>query len=282
VKSWDPADYGIPPEQVTEEWFETPDGEFLYGWYCRSKAPIASALFCHGNTGNLTTLAGIAPYLLEAGYNVLFFDYRGFGRSTGRASIGGVVADGVTAARFHETLRPKELPSILFGFSLGGAIAAQVIRHHHFDGLIMQSTFTSLPDITRVIFPRMPFHFFAGRFFDSIATVQHLRVPLLLIHGTEDEVVPAWMSRTLYEACSSKKKLHLVDAGLHKDLFDRDSEALMKTITDFVKELPIVPVEERMTRAPEPSCAVDELIDSALRYVRRFLRRRPPMHAKAL
>src|SRR5687768_2783434 len=54
VKTWDPADYGIPRRAVEEKWFETPDGELLYGWYCRSDRPIASALFCHGNTGNLT------------------------------------------------------------------------------------------------------------------------------------------------------------------------------------------------------------------------------------
>src|SRR6185436_10712826 len=148
--SWDPTDYGIRPGAVEERWFESPDGETLHGWYCRAEHPKASAVFCHGNTGNLTTSADVIPHLLNAGFNVLFFDYRGFGKSSGRASFGGVVSDGITASRFHEEIRPKDLPSILYGYSLGGAVAAQVIRRHPFDALILQSTFTNLRDLARV------------------------------------------------------------------------------------------------------------------------------------
>ena len=162
ARSWNPADYGVSPEAIEEHWFETTDGELLYGWYCRSPRPVASAVFCHGNTGNLTTSADAIPHLLDAGINVLFFDYRGFGKSSGRPSINGIVADGVTAARFHDTIRPKSLPSILYGYSLGGAVAAQVIKRHSFDGLILQSTFTSLPKLARVLFPRFPMHLFTG------------------------------------------------------------------------------------------------------------------------
>ncbi|HET7433087.1 MAG TPA: alpha/beta hydrolase, partial [Thermoanaerobaculia bacterium] len=98
VKSWNPADYGIPESAVEEHWIETPDGELLYGWYCRAENPVATGLFCHGNKGNLTISAEIIPHLLAAGFNVFFFDYRGFGRSTGRPTFRGVIADGVTAA----------------------------------------------------------------------------------------------------------------------------------------------------------------------------------------
>ena len=93
-----------------------------------AKKPIASALFCHGNTGNLTNVASVMPHMLDAGYNILLFDYRGFGLSTGRPSLNGVVDDGVIAAKFHDAIRPKHLPSILYGYSLGGGIAAQVLR----------------------------------------------------------------------------------------------------------------------------------------------------------
>ncbi|HWW62857.1 MAG TPA: alpha/beta fold hydrolase, partial [Thermoanaerobaculia bacterium] len=114
VKTWNPADYGIPDGAVEEVSFETPDGEELYGWYCRSEKPIASGVFCHGNTGNLTTTAEVIPHLLSAGFNVLFFDYRGFGKSTGIATFRGVISDGVTASRFHDRIRPKDLPTVLY------------------------------------------------------------------------------------------------------------------------------------------------------------------------
>jgi hypothetical protein len=277
VKSWNPEDYGVPRDRVEEQRFETPDGEMLYGWYCRAENPIASAIFCHGNTGNLTTVAELIPYLLAAGYNVLFFDYRGFGRSTGYASIAGVVADGVTAARHHETIRPKDLPSVLYGFSLGGAVAAQVIRHHPFDGLILHSTFTSLPDIARVTWPRLPLHFLAGDFFNTIAVMKKIRVPVLILHGTADEVVPSWMAQTLYDACESPKRIYTVTGGLHKDLYVRDADTLVRTITEFIHEIGTSSVQQETDAQYGP---VDEIIDAAFRYVRRLLRR--PLVPKTL
>lgn len=238
AKSWDPADYGLPHEAVEEHRIETQDGETLYGWYCRSPRPVASAVFCHGNRGNLTTSADVIPHLLAAGINVLFFDYRGFGRSTGVPSINGIVSDGVTAARFHDAIRPNSLPSILYGYSLGGAVAAQVIKHHTFDALILQSTFTSLPRITRVLFPRIPLHLVAGNLFDTLSVIRRLTVPLLVIHGGADEVVPCSMAREIFEACTAaKKKLEIVDGGQHKDLYQRDCDSLVWSINRFAVEL---------------------------------------------
>jgi alpha-beta hydrolase superfamily lysophospholipase len=270
LRSWNPEDYGIRRDRVTEEWFETPDGEMLHGWYCRAEKPIASGVFCHGNTGNLTTSADVIPYLLESGFNVLTFDYRGFGKSTGRPTLTGVVADGVTAARYHDEIRPPELPTLLYGYSLGGAVAAQVIRHHPFDGLILQSTFTNLPDVTRAVWPRLPLHRFAGSFFDTRAAVTKLKVPLLILHGAADEVVPSWMAHALHEACPSIKRIHLIDGGLHKDLYIRDPQSLVSTIARFVAELP----QQRALFPLEKPGAVDQVIDAALRAVRRQLRAR--------
>ncbi|HKR62749.1 MAG TPA: alpha/beta fold hydrolase, partial [Thermoanaerobaculia bacterium] len=222
VISWNPKDYGIPDGAVEERWIETPDGELLQAWYCRSPKPVASGVFCHGNTGNLTTSADVIPHLLNAGFSVLFFDYRGFGQSTGIASFGGVVSDGITAARFHDKIRPKDLPSVLYGYSLGGAVAAQVIRRHPFDGLILQSTFTSLPKITRALHPRLPLHLFAGNLFDTLTVIKKLQVPLLVLHGLADEVCPCSMAQELVDACPGVKQSHFIEGGLHKDLFHRD------------------------------------------------------------
>jgi fermentation-respiration switch protein FrsA (DUF1100 family) len=237
VKSWNPTDYGIPADSVTQMWIPTPDGERLFAWYLRAKKPIASAIFCHGNTGNISTVAEIMPHLLDAGYNVLLFDYRGFGLSSGRPSLRGVVEDGLTASSFHEKIRPHNLPSILYGFSLGGAIAAQVLREHPFDGLILQSTFTSLPDMTKVTFPRTPLHLFAGDLFNTLRVVRHLNVPFLIMHGTDDEVVPFSMAQTLYEACPAPKRLYTVEGGLHKDLFIRDGEGIVCAVDQFTQDL---------------------------------------------
>ncbi|HEY4641184.1 MAG TPA: alpha/beta fold hydrolase [Thermoanaerobaculia bacterium] len=268
-KSWNPADYGIKRESVDELWFETDDGEMLHGWYCKADHPIASGVLCHGNTGNLTTIATIIPPLQDSGINVLIFDYRGFGKSTGSPSFAGVVGDAITAGRFHDTIRPKHLPSILYGYSLGGAIAAQAIRHHPFDGLILQSTFTNLPDMAKATWPRLPLHLVAGSVFDTKNVLKHLNVPLLVIHGSADESVPCWMAHQLYDACQSNKKLFIVDGGLHKDCFVRDPDNLVWAINQFASQLPPRPQQLEF----DPPSAVDHWIDAAFRYVRRHLRR---------
>lgn len=272
--SWNPADYGIPDGAVEEHWIDTPDGETLHAWYCRSQKPVASGVFCHGNTGNLTTSADVIPHLLNAGFNVLFFDYRGFGRSSGFASLGGVVSDGITAARFHDKIRPKNLPSVLYGYSLGGAVAAQVIRRHPFDGLILQSTFTSLPRITRVMHPRLPLHHFAGNLFDTLSVIRRLQVPLLLLHGSDDEVCPCSMAQEMADACPAPKRLHLIDGGLHKNLFHRDPDALIWAISQFIADLP-----RGMTFSVDEPPLLETWTDAALRSVRRLLRRKTPQQA---
>ena len=237
VKSWNPADYGIPAGAVEEHRIPTPDGETLHAWYCRAPSPKASGVFCHGNRANLTLSAGIIPHLLEAGLSILFFDYRGFGQSTGRPTVRGVLADGVTAARFHDTLRPPHLPSLLYGFSLGGAIAAQVIRRHPFDALILQSTFTSLSDIARVLHPRVPLHLLAGRLFDTLRVIRKLDVPLLVLHGSDDEVAPCAMGHALHDACPAEKRIHRVEGGTHNDLYERNPETLVRALSEFIADL---------------------------------------------
>lgn len=238
IKTWDPTDYGIPRSAVEEHWIETPDGETLHAWYCRAEKPVASGLFCHGNKANLTKSADIIPHLLTAGLNILFFDYRGYGKSSGHATYAGVIADGVTAAQFHDTIRPKQLPSILYGFSLGGAVAAQVLRRHPFDGFILQSTFTSLTRLARFLHPRVPLHLLAGKLFDTIRVVRDLTVPLLVLHGTEDEVIPCSMAHELVAACKTPKRIVCIEGGLHNDLYLREPDTLVWAISQFLAEVP--------------------------------------------
>jgi len=277
VKSWNPTDYGIPDGAVEEHWIETPDGELLHAWYCRAEQPVASGVFCHGNTGNLTISADVIPHLLNAGFNVLFFDYRGFGRSSGRASYAGVISDGVTAARYHDTIRPPSLPSVLYGFSLGGAIAAQVIRRHPFDGLILQSTFTSLPSITRVLYPKLPLHLLAGDLFNTLSVIRNLQVPLLVLHGTEDEVCPCSMAHEIFDACKAPKRIHRIEGGLHKDLFTRDPDTLVWAISQFIAELP----KNHHADSVEGSPKLEQLAATVLRMLRRAIRRRSGVIASA-
>ena len=269
VSGWQPEAYGIPSSKVEELSFETEDGELLYGWYCRTERPIGSLLYFHGNSGNLTTAAPVIPHLLDSGLNVLMFDYRGYGKSTGRPSLSGIIRDGIDAARLHETLRPAGLPSILYGFSMGGAIAAQVLRRHSFDGLIFQSTFTTLSDIAKVAYPQLPLHLLSGSFFDTTGVVERLSLPVLFLHGSHDEVCPPWMAQTLHDLCpSANRQMLMVEGGLHKDLFEREPQQLILTLRKFVSS---IPAGEAILDVP--TSALEKLVDGSFRTLRRLCRR---------
>ena len=267
-RGWDPTAYGIPAEGWEEHWIETPDGEDLYAWYCRAKNPVASALFCHGNRGNLTVSADVVPHLLRANLNVLMFDYRGYGKSSGTPSYEGVLDDSVTAARFHDSLRPEGLPSILYGYSLGGAVAGQVVRRHPFDGLILQSTFTSLTAMARVLHPRAPLHLLAGNLFDTLDSVRKLKIPMLVIHGSADDAVPSSMAQDLFDAGQSPKRIHIVEGGLHGDLFTRDPDAVVRAIAEFLAEVPEHPRDYPI----EPPSKLEEAVDAVLHILRDAIR----------
>jgi fermentation-respiration switch protein FrsA (DUF1100 family) len=214
LRTWDPADYGLARDRVDELRFENGDGQRLHAWYCRAERPVASAVYCHGNAGNLTHFAEVMPHLNEAGISVLLFDYRGYGQSSGRLSSHGVVHDALAAARKHDALRPPGLPSIAYGFSLGGAVAAQLATRHPFDGLILQATFTSLSEMARVIFPSWPLHLLSGGLFDTREVLRRLELPLLILHGSSDESVPGRMANELFEACGGPKRLVTIEGFL--------------------------------------------------------------------
>lgn len=236
-RDWDPASYGLDRTKVDEVWFESADGTPLHAWYCRAADPVASILYCHGNTGNLTFSAANIAKLNAVGLNVFVFDYRGFGRSEGRPTMLGVVADAAAAAATHDELRAPALRSILYGYSLGGAVSAQIARDYRFDGIVLQSTFTNLRDMARLRYPKLPLHMLSGSEFDTLEIVRHLPVPLLVIHGTADEVIPCWMGETLHRRCSSARSIYLVDGAKHTDLYERDHAGIIRAVHEFACSL---------------------------------------------
>lgn len=253
VRSWDPADYGLDSHSVDVLTFRSDDGETLHAWYVHAERPIASVLFCHGSTGNLTTSSETIRHLTRHGINVFAFDYRGFGRSSGRPSIRGVIRDALAAARRHDLVRPMGLPSVLYGYSLGGAIAAQLAQRHEFGGLILQSTFTSLPDVARTSFPRFPMHLISGRELDTIEVVSSLRIPLYVIHGSADETVPCSMGCRIYDRCPAEKAIEIIKDGQHRNLFDVAADRIALGVIRFVKRLRSRPADILVAGDPSSS-----------------------------
>jgi fermentation-respiration switch protein FrsA (DUF1100 family) len=194
----------------------TDDGVHLHGWHVRAPAGRALVVVCHGNAGNVADRVPMAELFARAGLDTLLFDYRGFGRSGGRPSEQGLYRDGEAARRWAEQ---QGLPVVLYGESLGGAVAVELAVRRPPALLVLQSTFTSLPEMAARLVPLG--HLLARQRFASLEKIARLRAPLLVIHGDRDELVPYRMGQRLLAAAPGPKELLTVAGGHHNDLFAR-------------------------------------------------------------
>lgn len=230
---WDPAIYGLPYEDA---WFDSEDGVRLHGWWVEHPKAVATVVFCHGNSGSIGDRIGLYLELRRLKVNVLAFDYRGYGRSDGKPSERGLFADVRSACDHVVAERGIGLERlVLFGHSLGGAVAIDGAFHRPVAGLVVQSSFTQLRDMARCVYPEIPLHLIARNEFRSIEKVEHLEMPKLFIHGTEDGTVPFEIGERLYAAaCEPKEWLPVPRAG-HNDVDRWGGSRYLRTLTRFFR-----------------------------------------------
>jgi uncharacterized protein len=215
--------------------FHTTDGERLHGWWmpARSGSPVAHVLFAHGNGGNVGDRVMHAALLCAAGLDVLLFDYRGYGRSSGRPSEAGTYRDAHAARSAllgRAGVRPDRV--VYLGESLGGAVALALALEHPPAGLVLMSTFTSVRDMARRHYPFLP-RALVPDAYPSLRGVRALRAPLLVIHGDRDEIVPLFHAEALFEAAPVPKRLHVVEGVGHNDLVSRAGDEWAAAIARF-------------------------------------------------
>lgn len=214
---WDPRSFGL---EVEDTWFRTPDGLTLHGWWIPHPKAQATILYCHGNSGSIAHQIGVFRFIQRLRVNVLGFDYRGYGRSEGSPTEEGLYLD-ARAAYDHLTgeLGQAGTSILLFGHSLGGAVAIDCAQDRPVAGLVVQSSFTHLRDAARHSIPTLPLHLLTRREFDSVAKVSRLSMPKLFIHGEADGTLPVELAERLYEVASPPKELYVVARGGHNDLY---------------------------------------------------------------
>lgn len=218
-----PADYKFPIEDVA---IPLPDAsatpQFLHGWWIPSPQPRAKTiLYLHGNDGNVSTNMPGAEPLRRLGYAVFMIDYRGFGESGGGfPSESGVYHDAQAAWDYLVHARgiaPSDI--LIYGHSLGGAIAIDLAtRHADAAGLVVESSFTSIRDMAGLDreYSLLPLNLMINQRFDSIDKVGILRLPVLYVHGTGDELVPFDMGRRLFRATPSAVDFVAVTGAGHE------------------------------------------------------------------
>ena len=222
----------LPWEDV---YFKTHDGVKLNGWFFKNPTAQSTLLFAHGNAGNISDRLLKIKFFYDLGLNVFIFDYRGYGKSEGRASEAGIYVDAQSAYDYLQS-RPdvnrKRL--ILYGASLGGAVVIDLATHASAAFLVVESSITSAQDMVRIYYPFVP-SFFLSLKLDSINKVKLLELPKLFIHSPDDDVVPFGIGRKLFEAAREPKEFLTVHGGHNDGSIATDpqaAEALMRFLKD--------------------------------------------------
>ena len=228
-----PAEYyGL---QVEELWMTAEDGVKLDAYFLARPSSPKALLWFHGNAENIGLGLEQMKILANLGVNILELDYRGYGKSEGSPEEAGVYRDASAAYDYLvETRRFEPGNIIIYGHSLGGAAAVDLASRRECGGLIVQSSFSSVKEMARRIL-RIPWlEYVLKTRFDSFEKIRRVRAPILIVHGTLDEVIPFSMGQRLYQAAPEPKSFFAVEGAGHNDVFAIGGEQYLRRLREFI------------------------------------------------
>ena len=229
-----PSDYGLDFEDIP---LTAEDGTKLHAWYVPRDKAKYTLLFCHGNGGNISHRIGAIQTFHGLGLNVLIFDYRGYGRSEGKPTEAGTYQDVEAAWKYLVETRgvpPERI--VVFGCSLGGAIAAHLAHKHTPAALILESTFTSAPDAGAKLYPFLPIRWLCRFSYDTQSIIGEMNCPILVVHSRQDEMVPYEFGQALFDAARGDK--HFLEiSGSHNMGRSTSSEQYINGLAAFLRRV---------------------------------------------
>lgn len=239
-----PAALALPFEAVT---LVASNGQQIAAWFVPAHAARGAILICHGNGGNIGDRLHVIQRFHELGLGVLIFDYRGYGHSQGASSETRTYEDALAA--WNHLTRERRLPPdriIVCGRSLGGAVAAWLAAQQPSAGLILESTFTSLPEIGAGVYWYLPVRLLCRYRYPTLAYVRQARCPVLVAHSRQDELIPFAHAQQLF-AAAPDPKVFVETTGGHNDGESFTEEAYRKTLDEFLTRClrPSSPLEQR-------------------------------------
>ena len=231
----------LVPEGAERVWFNSADGTCLHGWFFESQTgpETATLIFFHGNGGNIGNVAWLGQRFAKRGFDVLLFDYRGYGASDGvAANESDLYADGDAAVAFvrnQKGARPERI--VLYGQSLGTTIVADVASRGNYGAVVLESGLSSASSVASSALPWLPrwLHFLGKNRFESARKLANVRSPILITHGDPDLTIPTAESRTLFASANEPKKL-LIFRGAGHNVFGTLGEQYLIQVEEFIRD----------------------------------------------
>lgn len=226
-----PKDRGIAYDDVS---LVTEDGVTISGWYIPAKEEKGILLFCHGNAGNISHRMDSIKIFHDLGLTVFIFDYRGYGKSEGKPSEEGTYLDAEAAWNFltiHRRVPPEKI--IIFGRSLGSAVATEIALRKNPGALIIESGFTSVPDLGKKYYPWLPVRLISRYRYTTVDKVGAIQCPKMIIHSPDDEIIPFEQGRRVFERAAPPKSFLAITGG-HNEGFLVSGSLYHKGLKDFL------------------------------------------------
>ena len=228
-----PEQLKLPFEDLT---LTASDGVRIHAWFIPAEKALGAVLFCHGNAGNISHRLDTLWTLHQMGADVLIFDYRGYGRSGGKPTEKGTYLD--AEAAWRSLTEDRGFPPgriVIHGRSLGGAVAAHLARDHTPAGLVLESTFSSVPDMGAKLYPMFPVRLLSKFRYATAEYAAAAKCPVLVVHSPDDDLVPYAQGRRVFEAASEPKRF-LEIRGSHNSGYLESSQVYDPALRSFLEE----------------------------------------------
>ena len=240
-------------QEATEVWMRADDGNDIHGLYWSPPAAGPSIgglrptiLFLHGNAQTVFEWAMVQRELAPAACGLLLIDYPGYGKSSGVPSEFSLYAAGRAALAWLASDRDTPADRvILFGKSLGGGVATELAVTAPVRGVVLESTFCSIPEVAKRLIPFMPASLvFRTERYDSLARMERIAAPVLIIHGDQDSLIPVRQGRALHERANQPKTLRIVPGAGHNDVSMTAGSDYGSWLRDWVEGVTLVNDED--------------------------------------
>jgi fermentation-respiration switch protein FrsA (DUF1100 family) len=228
-----PTNVGMDYQDVS---IETTDGVTLHGWFIAGRTSRV-LLFFHGNAGNISHRLDSIRLFQDLGLSVLIIDYRGYGQSEGRTTERGIYRD--ADAAWHYLIEGRGIVAsdiVIFGRSLGASVASRLAAKQQPLALIVESSFTSVPDIAQDLYPWLPARWLSRLSHATRDYVRDVRCPVLVVHSRDDEIIPFHHGEAIFASANEPRTL-LAIRGTHNDAFLQDERAYIGGLRTFLTGL---------------------------------------------